>query len=285
MVVLPVRGGINEGRIGKKIGMNIALTQQQARIEAERCLQCFDAPCEQAVPTHIKFQLLSVWSAAATSLEHQKLWEHLMHWWMCAVKLSGRDILSSVCTRSKQDDPIKIRELHFFCTQEEAEARFCSTLPFPKSRRKLLLWSGTIKDSDVHLISELGYQVLFEGKQGGVRVKSIPAFRLADKELESDTKFLIKNFSFKRNDNGNASVRSRNLIMRRFCSWAWKDRHVEFLGKTEGVLPFWISLNLLRWIQEMKVGKMLVLSAANVRSIRGNSKTIRCGKCHSYTIA
>ena len=34
--------------------MNLPLTAQQARVEAERCLQCFDAPCEQACPTHIK---------------------------------------------------------------------------------------------------------------------------------------------------------------------------------------------------------------------------------------
>ena len=29
------------------------LTPRQAHLEAERCLQCFDAPCVAACPTHI----------------------------------------------------------------------------------------------------------------------------------------------------------------------------------------------------------------------------------------
>ena len=107
----------------------------------------------------------------------------------------------AVCTRGKQDSPIQIRELHFFATQYERRSGFSKTMPFPKSERRVaVIGAGPAGLGCAFELAKFGHHVnVFDpGKLGGVPQNSIPSFRLADRELESDTKFLSKYFTLKK---------------------------------------------------------------------------------------
>ena len=120
--------------------MNGAFTKQQARIEAERCLQCFDAPCEQACPTHIKIPTFISMIRSGNIMGASEVVRTSNALVNVCGKICPEEIFcQSVCTRSKQDEPIKIRELHFFTTQEEAKHGFTKVKPFSKSGKLALV--------------------------------------------------------------------------------------------------------------------------------------------------
>lgn len=109
----------------------------------------------------------------------------------------------SVCNRAKQDSPIQIRELHFFATQHESERGYSKLLKFPKLKSKVaIVGSGPAGISCAFELSKFGYEVTIFGRDalGGVPKQSIPAFRLSDRELSDDFRFLSKHFKFKRTE-------------------------------------------------------------------------------------
>jgi dihydropyrimidine dehydrogenase (NAD+) subunit PreT len=276
---------LTEVRIGKKIGMNVALTHQQARIEAERCLQCFDAPCEQACPTHIKIPTFISMIRSGNIIgasEIVRTSNALVN--VCGKICPEETFCQSVCTRSKQDEPIKIRELHFFATQEEAKQGFVPTLPFRRSKKKVaVIGAGPSGLGCAFELAKLGYQVdVFDkGKPGGVPRKSIPAFRLADKELESDTKFLSKYFSFKKKTiNGIAFNLIRKSYNATFLAVGLgKDRPVGIPGeKLKGVLPVLDFLESAKTNpKKMNVGKNVVIIGGGNVSLDAAATAKRLG--------
>jgi glutamate synthase (NADPH/NADH) small chain len=253
--------------------MNLALTQQQARIEAERCLQCFDAPCEQACPTHIKIPKFIGMIRSGNIIgaaEVAKTSNALIN--ICGKICPEETFCQSVCTRSKQDEPIKIRELHFFATQEEVKKGFAPIKPFPKSRKKVaVVGAGPSGLGCAFELSKFGYRVdVFDkDKPGGVPRNSIPAYRLADKELESDTKFLSKYFSLrKKTIDGKVFAQIQKSYDATFLAVGLgKDRPVGIPGeKMKGVLPVLEFLESAKANpKKMKLGKrVVVIGGGNV---------------------
>lgn len=93
------------------------LDGQQAAIEAERCLYCYDAPCEAKCPAHVPIPefIRSIRSgnmhgARVVLQEAHPLIE------TCGRICPEEQFCQSVCTRAKVDAPIRIRELHRFVT-------------------------------------------------------------------------------------------------------------------------------------------------------------------------
>jgi dihydropyrimidine dehydrogenase (NAD+) subunit PreT len=260
-------------RIGKYIRMNLALTPQQARIEAERCLQCFDAPCTQACPAHIKVPMFIGMIRSGNIIgaaEVAKTSNALVN--VCGKICPGEIFCQSVCTRSKQDEPIRIRELHFFATQEEAKRGFTPTKSFPKLRKKVaVVGAGPSGLACAFELSKYGYtvDVFDKDKPGGVPRKSIPAFRLADKELEADTKFLLKYFSVKKKAvNGKAFAQIQKIYDAAFLAIGLgRDRPVGIPGeKSKGVLPVLNFLELTKATpKNMKIGnRVVIIGGGNV---------------------
>jgi glutamate synthase (NADPH/NADH) small chain len=255
--------------------MNVAFTQQQAKIEAERCLQCFDAPCEQACPTHInipKFIGMIRSGNIRGAAEVAKTSNALVN--VCGKICPEETFCQSVCTRSKQDEPIRIRELHFFATQEEAKKGFSKTKPFLKLNMKVaVVGAGPSGLSCAFELAKHGYKVdLFDkGKPGGVPRNSIPAFRLADKELESDTKFLSKYFSLKKKIiNGKMFAQIQELYDAVFLAVGLgKDRPVGIHGEMlKGVLP------VLKFLESAKANSKKVNLGKRVIIIGGGNVSL-----------
>ena len=265
--------------------MNLTLTPQQARIEAERCLQCFDAPCEQACPTHIKIPKFigmirngNIIGAAKVVKTSNALIN------VCGKICPEETFCQSVCTRSKQDEPIKIRELHFYATQEEAKQGFALTKPFPKSRKKIaVVGAGPSGLGCAFELTKLGYKVdVFDKrKPGGVPRSSIPAFRLADKELESDIKFLSKYVSLKKKTvDGKVFAQIQKSYDATFLAIGLgKDRPVGIPGeKLKGVLAVLEFLESAKAnLRKTKIGKRVIIIGGGNVSLDAGATAKRLG--------
>ncbi|MBI5021537.1 MAG: FAD-dependent oxidoreductase [Ignavibacteriales bacterium] len=178
------------------------MTNQQAGVEAERCLQCFDAPCVHACPTHIQIPTFISMIKSGNirgAAEVVKTSNAMAN--VCGKICPEEVYCQSVCNRAKEDTPIQIRELHFFATQSEARKKFSELKPFPKSGKQVaVIGGGPTGIGCAFELSKFGYKVtLFDEKgMGGVPKSSIPLFRLTESELQDDLKFLSTHFSVKK---------------------------------------------------------------------------------------
>jgi NADPH-dependent glutamate synthase beta subunit-like oxidoreductase len=174
------------------------MNHQQAKVESERCLQCFDAPCAQACPTNIEIPKFIGMISSGNILGAAEVVKTANAMANTCGKICPQEVFcQSVCTRAKQDSPVNIRELHFFATQVEQKGGFSVTGTFLKKDRKVaVIGAGPSGLTCALELCKLGYAVdlIDSGKAGGVPRKSIPSFRLSNTELESDTRFLSKYF-------------------------------------------------------------------------------------------
>lgn len=174
------------------------LTHQQALTESQRCLYCFDAPCTDACPVHIdipKFIAMIRSGNMIGAAEVVKTANALAN--VCGKVCPEEIFCQSVCNRAKQDEPIMIRELHFFATQEEAKRGYSSIRSFEKNGKKVaVIGAGPAGLGCAFELVKRGCEVhVYDGKGfGGVPRNSIPAFRLSEDELRSDIEFLSPHF-------------------------------------------------------------------------------------------
>ena len=120
------------------------MNAQEAKIEAERCLQCFDAPCKAACPTHIdvpKFIAMIRSTNVIGAAETVRTSNALAN--TCGKICPAEVFCQSVCTRGKQDKPIEIRELHFFASQQEQKRGLSPTKAFQRSEPGIFSATGT----------------------------------------------------------------------------------------------------------------------------------------------
>ena len=261
------------------------MTSQQAFIESERCLQCFDAPCSAACPTHIeipKFIAMIRSSNVIGAAEVVKTSNALAN--TCGKICPQEVFCQSVCTRGKQDAPIQIRELHFFATQQEKSRGFSKTKAFPKSDKTIAVIGGGPSGLGCAFeLAKFGHHVdLYdEGKPGGVPRKSIPAFRLAQGELEADTKFLSNFFSVKRRS---VDAKTFNQIQKThdaifLAVGLGQDRTLGLTGeKLKGIMPVLEFLeNAKAKPKGMKVGRRVVIIGGGNVSLDAAATAKRLG--------
>ncbi len=181
-------------------------THQWAMTEAERCLFCFDAPCTNACPSHIdipKFITMLKSGNIIGSAEVVKTSNALAN--VCGKVCPEEIYCQSVCNRGSIDEPINIRDLHFFVTQEEASRGFRKPkVVSPQKKKVAVIGGGPTGLSCAFELSKLGYSVTVYDAVGlgGVPSTGIPSFRLPDDILQSDIQFLSEHFTFVRKSVG-----------------------------------------------------------------------------------
>jgi glutamate synthase (NADPH/NADH) small chain len=249
------------------------MTYQQAREESERCLQCFDAPCMNTCPTHIDiptFISMIKSDNVRGAVEVIKTSNAMAN--VCGKICPEEVYCQSVCSRAKEDEPIKIRELHFYATQAETVKNASSLNPFPKNGKSVaVIGGGPTGLGCAFELSKIGYAVtVFDAKGlGGVPKNSIPPFRLADEELHSDIKFLSKHFTFKRDI---ITIAKFELLKKNFDAvylgiGLGSDRPLGLTGETLlGVFPVLKFLEAAKVKQKkMSIGqKVAVVGGGNV---------------------
>jgi len=249
------------------------MNSQQAKTEAERCLQCFDAPCMAACPTHInvpRFISMIRSNNVIGAAEVVKTSNALAN--TCGKICPEEIFCQSVCTRAKEDTPIQIRELHLFATQQEQQEGYSRPKMAGRSEQNVaVIGAGPAGLGCAFELAKLGHRVdvYDDAKPGGVPRHSIPSFRLATRELDADTKFLSRFFTLKKQTvDAKSFDRIRNTHEATFLAVGLgEDRALGIPGESlKGVLPV---LSFLEKVKAKPSGvsvgkKVVVVGGGNV---------------------
>ncbi|MGL6112881.1 MAG: NAD(P)-dependent oxidoreductase [Rubrivivax sp.] len=174
------------------------LTPVQARLEAERCYYCFDAPCTAACPTGIDIPTFIARiaqgnhrGAARTILEENVLGG------MCARVCPTEVLCEQACVRSTQEDkPVEIGLLQRHAT----DAYFAQpgaplfTRAAPTGRKVAVVGAGPAGLACAHRLAMLGHALtLFDDKPklGGLNEYGLATYKTVDGFAQKEVDWLL----------------------------------------------------------------------------------------------
>lgn len=162
-----------------------------ARIEAERCLFCHDAPCMQACPTHIdipgfirKIATGNLWGSARTIFDANILGMSCARVCPVEVLCVGKCVLNSMGV-----PPVQIGKLQRYATDWAfAKDHHFFERAAPTGRKIALIGAGPSSLACAHELARLGHQaVIFERNDfgGGLNTAGIAPYKMrADRSVE-----------------------------------------------------------------------------------------------------
>lgn len=254
--------------MNEKVLEKIAL--ERAVIEAERCLFCYDAPCEKGCPINLPISNFIYFIKNKNFHSAYELVRENHPLISVAGCVCPEEILCQVeCTRGKLDEPIKIRELHKFLTDFYADNKNLS-LPDYKYEEVAIIGGGPTSLSCAFYLRLLGYKpILFcDDEIGGIPHKEISNFRLKDDALKKDLEFIKENFIFRlekrKIENLNELKKDFKAI---FIGIGLSDEielDIEGTNK-EGVFKAREVLRKIKRVEEIKFGERIgVIGGGNV---------------------
>jgi dihydropyrimidine dehydrogenase (NAD+) subunit PreT len=174
-----------------------ALTPNEARIAAERCLFCYDAPCVTACPTEIDIPLFirqiangSAVAAAKTILDANIMGA------MCARVCPTENLCEGACVRETSESrAVEIGRLQRHAT----DAAFATRRQFyragvPSSRHVAVVGAGPAGLSCAHALARAGHRVtVFEArpKGGGLNEYGIAAYKANDDIAQKELAYIL----------------------------------------------------------------------------------------------
>jgi NADPH-dependent glutamate synthase beta subunit-like oxidoreductase len=172
------------------------ITWGHASEEAERCLQCFDAPCTKACPAGIvipRFIRMIRSGNVRGAAEVIRCSNPLAL--SCGLACPEEQFCASACTRGSIDRPIEIRRLHLFAIEEEEaigprQPRMAAT----DQARVAVIGSGPAGLACASELRRLGAKVLLYERRnllGGILSHSIPLYRFPNKTVLRDASWAL----------------------------------------------------------------------------------------------
>ncbi len=172
-------------------------TEENAIAEAQRCLQCREAPCikgcpvEVGIPAFIKFIKEQKFKEAANQIKEKNSLPAV-----CGRVCPQEEQCQARCTMRKIGDPVSIGRLERFVADWERQHGLEIPEKCPPSGKKVAVIgagpSGLTVAAD---LIKLGHEVtIFEAlhKPGGVLIYGIPEFRLPKKIVEAEAEYIEK---------------------------------------------------------------------------------------------
>lgn len=158
------------------------MTGREARVEANRCLYCFDAPCIQACPTNIdvptfirKISTDNVTGAAVTILEANLMAA------TCARVCPVEELCEGACVLGGDHKPIEIGRLQRFAVDHiYAKQKLPFTPALPNGKRVAVVGAGPAGLSCAGELAKRGYAVTVLEKNalpGGLSTYGIVVMR------------------------------------------------------------------------------------------------------------
>lgn len=158
------------------------MTYREAKLEANRCLYCFDAPCVQACPTHIDIPLFirqiatdNATGSAVTILESNLLGA------TCARVCPVEELCEGACVMGEHHKPIEIGRLQRYATDHLSERGIQPFTPRePNGRRVAVIGAGPAGLSCAGELALEGHDVtVFEKNElpGGLSTYGIVVMR------------------------------------------------------------------------------------------------------------
>ncbi len=174
----------------------LGYTEEQAVLEASRCLQCKKSPCIAGCPVEIDIP-------AFIALIHDRDFMGAIHKIketnslpaICGRVCPQEDQCEIVCVLSKKDQPIAIGRLERFVADYEAAQGEIQIPPRvePSGKRVAVIGAGPAGLTVAGELVKLGHGVtVFEAlhKAGGVLVYGIPEFRLPKRIVQQECDFI-----------------------------------------------------------------------------------------------
>ncbi len=203
MAPTPQTPGIAAGRLdAEALAANFAdiappFSEHEARVAADRCYFCFDAPCATACPTTIDIPLFireiqsGVPEAAARTIFDQNILGG-----MCARVCPTEELCEEACVREiAEGKPVEIGRLQRFAT-DALMAR--QGHPFaraePTGKRVAVVGAGPAGLSCAHRLAMLGHDVVLldaRPKGGGLNEFGIAAYKAVDGFAQREVDWLL----------------------------------------------------------------------------------------------
>jgi dihydropyrimidine dehydrogenase (NAD+) subunit PreT len=289
---------IRAGRLpAKTLGQNFSdisppFQPNEARVAAERCLFCYDAPCVAACPTSIDIPLFIRQIAAGNPQGAAKtILDSNIMGGMCARVCPTETLCEEVCVREvSEGKPIEIGRLqrtatdHLFATGKQLYRQGPKT-----GKRIAVVGGGPAGLSCAHKLATLGHAVtLFEAKKkaGGLNEFGIAAYKAVDGFAAAEVDYIL--------GVGGIDVQYGKRLGRNIkLSGLAKDYDAVFLGlgldatndlglgkEPEGVadaVDFIAELRQSKTLGKLKTGRRIVVIGGGMTAIDIASQTKRLG--------
>jgi len=173
------------------------LDQHEARVAAERCLFCYDAPCVTACPTTIDIPLFIRQIASGNPIGSAKtiLNQNIMGG-MCARVCPTETLCEEACVRNAAEDrPVDIGRLQRFATDTlMASGRPVFHRAIPTGKRVAVVGGGPAGLAAAHRLAVLGHSVtLLEAREkaGGLNEFGIAAYKSTDDFAAREVAYIL----------------------------------------------------------------------------------------------
>jgi len=199
----PAASDIRPGRLdGETLKDNFAdlhapLTAHEARVEAERCYFCFDAPCQQACPTGIDIPLFIRQIAAGNRTgAGRTIFDSNIMGGMCARVCPTETLCEEACVREvAEGKPVVIGQLQRHATEPAIER---GQSPYargkPAGKRVAIVGAGPAGLACAHELAIAGVEsVIFEAREkaGGLNEYGIAAYKTVDDFAAREVEFIL----------------------------------------------------------------------------------------------
>jgi glutamate synthase (NADPH/NADH) small chain len=173
------------------------LDRHEARVAAERCLFCYDAPCVTACPTGIDIPLFVRQIATANTVgAGRTILDSNIFGGMCARVCPTETLCEEACVRNAAEGkPVQIGLLQRHATDAlMASGRKPYRQGAPTGRRIAVVGAGPAGLSCAHKLATLGHAVaVFEArpKPGGLNEHGIASYKAVDDFAQREVKFIL----------------------------------------------------------------------------------------------
>jgi dihydropyrimidine dehydrogenase (NAD+) subunit PreT len=174
------------------------LEPHEARVEADRCYFCYDAPCMQACPTSIDIpQFIRQISTDNSSGAAKTIFEQNILGGMCARVCPTETLCEEVCVReAAEGKPVKIGELQRYATDHYMEDN--DATPFVRGaatgKKIAVVGAGPAGLSCAHRLAVHGHDVsLFDAREkaGGLNEYGIASYKSVDNFAAREVEFIL----------------------------------------------------------------------------------------------
>ncbi|MCF6343465.1 MAG: NAD(P)-dependent oxidoreductase [Devosiaceae bacterium] len=174
------------------------LDQHEALVEAERCLFCYDAPCQTACPAEIDVALFIREITTNNTLGAAKtIFDQNIFGGMCARVCPVEILCEQACVRqTSEGKPVKIGQLQRFATDlaMNEDKQFYRSQS-STGKKIAIIGAGPAGISCAHRLSMLGHEVeIFDAKpkSGGLNEYGIAAYKSVNDFAQKEINYILK---------------------------------------------------------------------------------------------